>query len=124
MKIIAPNSAIFSHIPGENGTGKGSCLATRAGADVARSRIAWIYLVINQYPGESFREGKVGRNNNTKIDNSVFGVLLPSPRSSNMTGLAHLVASVHRRKRYPSGGVFSEYGIDVTPPLGNSKKLI
>ena len=79
MQNIAPNVATFSHIPGTMARGKGSRLATRAGEDVARPRIVWIFPVVNRYPGENFREGKVGRNNSTKIDNPIFGVLQTFP---------------------------------------------
>src|ERR1043165_1151740 len=75
MKNIAPNAAIFSHIPGENGKGKGHDLQSGQGEDVARPWIVWIFTVLNRYLGENFREGKVGRNNSTKIDNPIFGVL-------------------------------------------------
>src|SRR3954468_22395228 len=75
MQHIAQIVATFSHIPGQMTGEKGSRLATRAGEDVARSSIVWIFSVINRYPGENFREGKVGRNNSTKIDNPIFGVL-------------------------------------------------
>lgn len=64
--------------------GKGSGIATRAEEEVARSRIVWSYLVINQSPGENFREGKVGRNNSTKIDNPIFGVLQTFPPYKNL----------------------------------------
>ena len=47
----------------------------RAGERVERSTIVWILLVINQTPGEKDLEKKLGRNNNTKIDNPIFGVL-------------------------------------------------
>ena len=35
----------------------------------------WIHLVIHQLPEEKIWERKLGRNNNTKIDNLIFGVL-------------------------------------------------
>src|SRR3954465_2876887 len=38
-------------------------------------KIFWIYLVINQIPGEKGRQKKLGSNNSTKIDNPIFGAL-------------------------------------------------
>jgi hypothetical protein len=79
MQHIAQIVATFSHIPGQMTGEKGSRLATKAGDDVARPSIIWIFPVVNRYPGEIFREGKVGRNNSTKIDNPIFGVLQTFP---------------------------------------------
>ena len=78
MKNIAPDLAISLHIRGSRVWG-GILTRKRAGERVARSRIVWILLIINQTPGEKDREKKLGRNNSTKIDNPIFGVLQTFP---------------------------------------------
>src|SRR3954468_16260923 len=56
--------------------GLGSDLALQRGREKGcKVKIVWIYLFINQIPGEKGRQKKLGRNNNTKIDNPIFGVL-------------------------------------------------
>ena len=76
MKNIAPDVAISLHIPGEMARerimtcnqGRGRCCKVKGGLDSAGHQ---------PDPEENFREGKVGRNNSTKIDNPIFGVLHP-----------------------------------------------
>ena len=74
MTNIAPDSAISLHIPAR-GSEEGSGLEKGQRKRFARSTMVWIPLVINQTPGEKDREKKLERNNSTKIDNPIFGLL-------------------------------------------------
>ena len=57
----------------------GAKLAQEPGKITGRLRIVWIHLVIHQVPEEKFGREKLGRNNSTKIDNTIFGVLQTFP---------------------------------------------
>src|SRR4051812_17088418 len=79
MQNIAPNVATFSPIPGANGRGEGHDLQKGQGKMLQGRGLSEFFRSSTGIQGKNFREGKVGRNNSTKIDNPIFGVLQLSP---------------------------------------------